>query len=443
MNTARWPIIGFILITLSWNLSAQNEPINDFLKTEIVQYTPTQIEELFLTNNLQLIAEKMNISLADAEIEQAKRLENPELSIGSVNFWGSEKQREEVGMNGFPRNTQFSVELSQLIQTARKRSKLVNMNKVSKQIALQEFEDVLRALKAELRRIIAETSYLQAYIHTLSEQNKSMERLVAAYKKQVEQGNLAKTELLRLQSELLELQNEMNETRVSLNQQQKTLKSLLNISPTYSIEIKEDREEMPYPVPTLLNELFDMAVDSRPDLKQKELQTQFFEKSLRYEKSKRIPDMTISASYDRYGGIWKDFIGIGIGFELPVFNRNQGNIKAAKIGMLQSQQLFTQQRNIVMHEISEAFTNYAQAYHFYEQVSANDLISELDNMLELYTKNLLSKNISMLEYLDFIDAYKSNRQTLLSAKKERRIALSELQYCLGSDNLSIAHKTLK
>lgn len=433
MNTIRKPIIGLILIALSFSLAAQKMPVSDLLKTEILQYTSSQIEELFLANNLQLIAEKMNISLADAEIEQSKRLENPELSIGSVNFWGSEKQRAEVGMNGFPRNTQFSVELSQLVQTARKRSKLVNMNKVSKQIALQEFEEVMRALKAELRRIIAETSYLQSYVQILSEQHTSIERLATAYKKQVEQGNLAATELLRLQSELLELQNEINETRVSLNQQQKTLKSLLNISPNSFIKIEEIQEEMPYPVPTLLHTLFDIAAHSRPDLKQKELQTLFFEKSLIYEKSKRIPDVTLSANFDRYGGIWKDFIGVGIGFELPVFNRNQGNIKASKIGIMKSRQLSLQQQNIAQHEITEAFTNYTQAYHFYEQISTNDLISELDNMLKLYTKNLLNKNISMLEYLDFIDAYGSNRKTLLSAKKERQVALYELQYYTGSD----------
>jgi len=87
-----------------------------------------------------LIAENMNIDLADAEIVQAKLWDNPELSIGSVNFWSSPKQREEIGMGTFPKNTQFSIELSQLIQTANKRKKLVNRRKQQKKLLFKSLK---------------------------------------------------------------------------------------------------------------------------------------------------------------------------------------------------------------------------------------------------------------------------------------------------------------
>lgn len=416
-------LIGFILIFSPFDISARQR--------DVLRYTPSQIEALFLEQNLQLIAEKMNIDLADAEIAQAKLWDNPELTIGSVNFWGSDRQKEELDMGSFPKNTQFSVELNQIIRTAHKRSKLVAQVEVSKEIAIKEFEEVLRGLKAELRKLIGEVEYLQLYNEVLSAQQKSMEQLIAAYKKQTAQGNIAKTELLRLQSGLLELEEEMNEVSVDYNTQQKNLKSLLNISPFTLVEIEPGNELLPDPTPIRLDYLFEMASEARPDLKRGELQSRFYEKSLIYEKSMRVPDITLNVNYDRYGGIWKDFAGIGFSIDLPFLNRNQGNIKAARTGLLQSQHLAQQQQNIVLHEITEAFDNYTQAYNFYQKVAENELLTELDKMFDLYTKNLLHRNISMLEYIDFMESYRSNKQTLLTARKNRYVSFSELQYTTG------------
>ena len=185
-------LIGLILTNLTSQAFSQ--------EFQVLRYTPAQIEALFLENNLQLIAENMNISLADAEIAQAKLWENPELTIGSVNLWSTPKQREEIAQGAFPKNTQYSIELSQLIQTVNKTSKLINREKVSKEIVIQGFEDVLRGLKIELRKLILETEYMQSYREVLSGQQESMEQLIPSYKKQTEQRNIAKTELLRLQS---------------------------------------------------------------------------------------------------------------------------------------------------------------------------------------------------------------------------------------------------
>lgn len=401
---------------------------------EVLKYTPEQIEALFLKENLSLIAEKMNISLADAEIAQAKLWDNPELSIGSVNLWSTQKQKEGLGSESFPRNTQFSVEISQMIQTANKRGKLVNAQKVSKEIAISEFEEVLRGLKTELRNLIYEIEYLQSYKGVLSSQRESLELLIAAYAKQTAQGNVAKSELLRLQSGLLELRNEINETQTDLSEQQKSLKSLLNISPLYIVEIENGESVIAVnPDNISLISLFEEAREMRPDIKKGQLQTKFYEKSLAYEKAQRIPDVTLSASYDRYGGVWKDYFGFGVSFDLPFLNRNQGNIKAAKISVEQSKIVDQQQQNTAQQEIVEAFSNYTTAYRFYKEIKNNELLTELDEMLDVYTKNFLNRNVSMLEYLDFMEAYKSNKQIMLSSRKNMCSSFEELQNTVGTE----------
>ncbi len=123
---------------------------------------------------------------------------------------------------------------------------------------------------------------------------------------------------------------------------------------------------------------------------------------------------------------------------MPVFNRNQGGIKAARITQTQSQYLERQQINEAQHEVVEAYNNYLQAYNFHDKVCANDFITELDDMLEAYSKNLLNRNISMLEYIDFVESYQSTKQTVLEAQKNMQIQFEELQYRIGKDlNLAL------
>lgn len=423
----------FILIcaTLSGNIHQAS--------AETIKLTSEEIEAIFLKQNLLLLAEQMNISIADAEIAQAKLWENPTLSFSDINLWSSKSQREGESevipplFGSFAKNTQFSIELSQLIQTANKRGKLISREKVSKEIAIQEFEIILRGLKTELRKSISEIIYLQNYLNVLLNQEESISQLVNSYKKQVAQGNIAKSELLRLQSSLLEIENENQETSTELNEQLKILKSLLSVEPLVEIEIIDNQTVLLSPTQIPLSSLLEKTTENRVDIKLSKLQTQYFDKSLAYEKSQRMPDITISANYDRRGGVWRDFIGFGVSIDLPFFNRNQGGIKAAKLSYEQSIYNEKQQINQAQHEVVEAYNNYRQAYSFYKKTSSNELLSELDNMLSIYSKNLLNKNISMLEYIDFMEAYKDNKNTVLNSKKKMQLQFEELQYIVGTE----------
>ena len=408
-----------------------------FAQTQTIKLSPSQIEVLFIKQNLSLIAEKMNIDIADAEIAQAKLWENPNLSIDDLNFWSSEGQRngEEIPplFGSFGRNMEFSAELSQLIPMGGKIKKLVEREKVSKEITIQQFEEVLRELKTNLRKSVQEIIYSQSYYNVLKNQHESFTKLIEGYKNQVAQGNLPKNELLRLQSGLLELENEMNEEQITLNEQMRVLKSLLHADPFVSIEIVTIEPETKDPNDLSLQHLFDLMKENRPDMKISNLQTQYFEKALSYEKSQRIPDLTLSASYDRWGGVWRDYVGVGISMDLPLLNRNRGNIRAAVLGRDQSQYVAKQQENEAQQELVEAYNNYAISYKFYKKIVADNLLSELDQMLDVYTKNLLKRNISIVEYTDFMEAYKSNKQTILNARKNRYIKFEELQNIVGTD----------
>lgn|SRR5690554_361553 len=94
----------------------------------------TELETLFLKNNLSLLAENLSISKAEAKVIQAKVWPNPTLSIEDVNLWrpksiGNEELIPPL-VGNFGRNQQFSIGFEQLIITAGKRKKLIELKKI-------------------------------------------------------------------------------------------------------------------------------------------------------------------------------------------------------------------------------------------------------------------------------------------------------------------------
>jgi cobalt-zinc-cadmium efflux system outer membrane protein len=159
---------------------------------------------------------------------------------------------------------------------------------------------------------------------------------------------------------------------------------------------------------------------------------EYFEKSLRYERAQRTPDLAFSAVYDRAGGVTPNFWGFGVSMNLPFFDRNQGNIRAAKINIQQSQTMLDYKQLEVRNEVIHAMQNYTLAYDFNRQIS-DEFIADLDEMLESYNRNFINKNIGIVEFLDFFEAYKENRRTVFEAQKDVKISFEELQYAVGRE----------
>ncbi|MGL5785983.1 MAG: TolC family protein [Bacteroidales bacterium] len=406
---------------------------------EVVRLTPNEIEQLFLNQNLELIAGSMNISAADAMIAQAKVWDNPSVSISNVNLWSTRNQRDgerEVIpplIGSFAKNTEFSIELSQMITLARKRSKLVAMETVSKEIAIKQFENLLRNLKYELRKSLNQAIYLSSYYDILKAQCDAFEQIISSYKKNNHAKNIAGREIVRLQAELFGLQAEMNQIKREVNASHTAIKNALSSDPFVSLQIKNEGFPEPVSIDLTMPEIIDIASVHRPDLSIAQLNVKYQESLLRYEKAQRVPNLNLSANYDRAGGVWKDFIGFGVGMDLPLFNRNKGAIKSAQIAIDQHKTIAQQENLTAINEIKESMDNYTDLCNFYNQTKEQMLIADLSDMYKNYSKNMLNRNISILEFLDFFESYKNSSGKWLEIQKDIADNFQTIQYLLGTE----------
>ncbi|MEN7547257.1 TolC family protein [Rapidithrix thailandica] len=408
---------------------------------DTLQLNRQQCEALFLKENLLLIAEKLNINQAEATLRQARLWPNPTLTIDQVNAWATPAQLQ--GAEGLPplvgrfgRNQQIGVEIEQLLLTAGKRKKMMAVEQVSVDMAGQYFEELLRNLKVEFRKDLTQLQYLQQLREVYRKQLSSVQQLVNAYRKQVEEGNLSKAEWLRLKALELEIVQEIHGLSKEMNNIQHELKVLMNLPPSsclvldttgYLPEFAKIKRLAP-------DSLLQEATTHRPDLKIAQLEKKYFDKWHTYERAQRIPDITLKAGYDRGGNFMKDFVGFGVGIDLPVFNRNQGNIKHARIAMERAEVLGAQKALEMESGLLLANQHLQTAIAFYERLEPG-FEAELDRMLNRFTKTFKDRDISQLEYLDFLEAYLNNKKNLLESSKEINLKLEELQYEVGTDIL--------
>ena len=407
---------------------------------EVLSLNREEAETLFLKQNLSLLAERLEIPKAEALVTQAKLWPNPTISIDEVNLWATQSQKEPHGeelpplVGDWGKYQQFSVGIEQLILTAGKRKKLVALEQVTAEKAHQYFEDLLRNLKIEFRNQLTQMQYLQLEQNVYQNQIKALQHLVNSYQKQVTEGHIPKGEYVRLKALELEFIKESNDIKLELNEVEKELKLLMRL-PVYTHLVITNAEfndildsNSLIPLPTLLAS----AENNRSDLKLAALEQKQYDNLFAYERAKQIPDVTLKAGYDRGGSILYNFIGFGLEVDLPFFDRNQGNIKAAALGKEQSKLFYDQKFLSVQNEVALAYQNLADALTFYHAIDP-DYESTLEQLLESYTKNFANRNLSLLEYIDFMDAYLENKKIILEAVKEVHLKKEELNHAIGQD----------
>lgn len=405
---------------------------------DTLRISQKEAETLFLTQNLDLIAQKLSIRQAEAAIIQARLWPNPEFSLDEVNLWTTRNQLSSGEtipplFGNFGRNREFTAELSQLIETGGKRRKRIALESVSRDMASEYFGELVREHKMALRSGLFELAYQQAYVAELQTQDTTLARLVTAFEGQYNRGNVTKGELFRLRAVKLELAQQILEVQKQMHALQKDLTVLLHTPATaYLVFEAPGRPDTGLLGTLSLSALTTTALANRPDARLSILQQQWAQKKYDYEYAQRKPDLHVGINYDRGGNFLLNFFGFGVKFDVPVFNRNQGAILESKVGIEQAKVQHDQKGLQVQTEVTEAFRNLQRHLDVYQSLDPA-YSEELGQVLESYTRQFVLRNVGMVEYLDFLEAFLANKRTMLTALKDLRQSREALVYVTGSE----------
>lgn len=393
--------------------------------------TLKEAEQRFLERNLSLIAEQYNIDMAQAQVLQAKLFENPVISL---------EQNVYNRLNGkyfdFGKEGEAVVEIEQVIHLAGQRNKQVRLEKINKEIAEYQFEEVMRTLRQELNEKFVEVYFLSKSIAIYEKEVNSLQALLGGMKIQQEKGNISLMEISRLESMLFSLRKEKNERENDLLTTRGELNLLLNLPEDTQVQLSLDEEVLQQlDLSQLSFADLKAIINERPDQKIARSTVNASRANLKLQKSMAFPEFSVKGNYDRVGNFINDYFAIGVSLSVPIFNRNQGNIKAARFSIQQAGVQQEYAANRADMELFTAYTSLEKATQLYQSTNM-DLERNFEKLITGVNENFTRKNISLLEFIDYYDSYKETCIQLYEIKKNVFLAMENLNTVVGQNVLN-------
>ena len=424
-------ILGILMIFLYLHgLSQTDRPDTIYIHLD-------SAENMFLHQNLLLLAQQYNVSAQKALIMQARLYNNPSFSLEHGLYNPETKNYFNFGQNG-----ETSASLSQLIILAGKRNKQIKIAEANATLSEYQFYDLLRTLKYSLRTDFYNIFYLQQSAKIYNEEITSLQKVADAFQKLEEKGNISEKEVVRIRAQLYNLQNEYNDLINQVNDVESEMRLLLQVQNVSIVPVPDSSavarlNPAQYPLSTLV----DSAYKQRTDLMIARANTDISRFNYSYQKSLATPDITLALSYDQQGSYIHNFNSIGLGIDIPIFNRNQGNIKSAKTMI--DVNTITQKNTeaSVAEQVYRALQKAFDADKLYKNIDPG-FSSNFNRLMHEVLINYQRRNISLLDFLDFYDSYKQTTLQMNSIQYNRLSAFEALNFYTGTNFFSMIQSFL-
>ncbi len=395
---------------------------------DTVQIGIKDAENMFLNKNLQVLAQKYNVSATKALIIQSRLYPNPNFNVEQGAY-------DQVTGKWFETNThgEEAYQLTQLIVLSRKIRKQVNIAETNYKIAEDNLYDLLRTLKLALHSSYYNIYYQQRTAKVYKEEIDALKKIVAAYKEVEGKGYVSESEIVQVQAQLYSLQNEYQVLNDNINDLQSQLRLLLQVAPnTYYRPAIDPAIEKADPLAYSFNSILDSAYTNRTDLMMAKDSLLLSQQNYSYQKALAIPDITLGAAYDRQGSYINDFNAVTLGFDIPIFNRNQGNIKSSRILMDYNKTNLQLSQKTVEEQVFRGLQKAIDADKLYKEIDPS-FAGTFDTLATNMMQNYMKRNVTLLTFLTFYDSYKQNIVQLNTILYNKVYTLENINFLTGTN----------
>lgn len=409
-------LLAAILILVAMPLNGQvhlNLTLNEFL---------SKIQ----TSNLEYVAEKLNMDIADAQIISASVFNNPSLGLS---YYNNELKSMQMGQGAF-------AEVSQTFSPGR-RPAAINIAKSEKELTSALLTDYLRVLRQDAVNLWLEVVKMRQLYQIKKESYNDQLALMesdslsrgAEYNRDLDiLQNRVETGILY--SEILDMSNELNNLYISI-----TGLCGVNVSDTLFIPEKRNiYNDKVYNLESLMGK----ALENRSDIVAARKETDVSKYLLKAAKVERIPEFDVFLGYGinaevrnelapapKFGGF-----EVGVSFPIPLFNRNKGGISAAQSELKQSELRYIAAQNQVRNELIQAFNNFNHTTKKLNLFKAG-LVKSAKDALDQKRGEYYRGEIHLIEVLDAQRSYDEILASFYSAFYDKSQALVALESAAG------------
>lgn len=363
-------------------------------------------------SNLIYLAEKLNVSIADAEIIAQKVFPDPELGF-------------EAG------NETFSLGLSYSLELGNKRGARIQLARSQAELEKLTLEQGFQELRAEAANLFLEAILQRELLKVQQSSYEYMLKLSQSDSLRYVAGEITENDARQSKLEAVTLLNTVygqeaayQSALVMLNRHMGVAADTLHIPFGNWDELSREFD---------LPELVKVGLNNRIDLLAVQKSTEVTTREYRLTKAERRPNIGLSISYERD---WNGFLPparsatAGVSVPLTFSNMNKGAIKAAKFRITQSEIIEKDMELQIQAEITQAWFGYEAEKKKVTQFKLGmleDSQKVLDGMVYKYKRG----ETNILDVLVAQRTYNEVQQEYLETMKGYVTSLVELEKSCG------------
>ena len=374
-----------------------------------------------LLQNPRLESFAWQIRVREAERLQAALPPNPVLQAEMENFAGNGP------FEGYDAR-ETTVRLSQKVLLGFDRLKRKQVAALNKKLAGWDYE---------ARRLDVLTNVTRAYVSALEAQRQWQlhqelvdiaENLLETITAQVKAGKISKLAQTRAQVELSRARIDLKNAKNSFDTARNNLVSFWGEQQADFSYLKgqlEANEEVPSYASIR------GYIERNPDVARWATEIQQQQAVVSLERAKGIPDIKISGGYKRMEDLNAGAAVVGVSIPLPFFDRNQGNIKAAKYELNRVETQREAAITEVYRALGEAYNSLQAARHEVEQLR-EEVLPGAETAFEAAQSGYRQGKFDYLQVLDAQRTLFTSRTRYIQALAEYNRAAAEVERLIGT-----------
>jgi outer membrane protein, heavy metal efflux system len=326
---------------------------------------------------------------------------------------------------------QFDIGVGYLFERGHKRQRRLQAARDQTAVTRAQVADIERTLAFNVGQQFVNVLLAESTLQFAMQDLNGFQQTVDISEAQLKAGFIGEGDYLKIKLQLLQFQTDVSSARLARVQALVGLRELLGYDAVPAdFDVVGDLAYQPMKAD--LETLQAQALRERPDFRAAELGITAAKSQVLLAKANAKVD--VNGTYDFSHVAGETTGSVFVNFELPIFNRNQGEILRTNHALTQAQEQEQSASDTVLSDVANA----------YEAVKSND------EVVQLYTSGYLkqaqdSRDISEYAYkrgaaslLDYLDAERSYRSTQLAYRQalaSYMTALEQLKEALGTRNL--------
>jgi cobalt-zinc-cadmium efflux system outer membrane protein len=340
-------------------------------------------------------------------------------------------QPSQFTANYFENSAQFDIGIGYTFERGKKRQHRLQAARDQTAVTRATVADNERTLTFNVSQQFVNVLLAQSTLDLAKQDYDSFKKTVEISEDRFKAGDMSEADLLKIKLQLLQFQSDVLNANLSKVQALAALRQLLGFeSVGDNFDVQGELEYQP--IHAGLDDLKALALRTRPDLQASHLSVTAAQSQESLAEANGKRDLSVTFDYTHVAGVNTGTFFFNI--DLPIFDRNQGEIARTRYAISQSQEQQSEAAEQVMSDVVNA----------YEGLKANDQVIQLyrSGYLEQAQK---SRDITEYAYkrgaaslLDFLDSertYRSNQLAYRQALAAYMTALEQTREAVGTRTL--------